>query len=123
MTRPLTTDGRGPTVELQESVLVLPSETITDCSKYMAPFAGTLTVTGQPIVVSEAPTSLVPVILWTRARPSARNCTSQALAVGSFHAVPPASAASLMSRRDWVKWLKSIGVGNLAWNDGVVTES
>ena len=65
----------------------------------------------------------VSVTFQTRARPSARNWIIQALAEGSFHAVPPVVAASLMSRRDWVKWLKSIGVGNLSWNEGVVAAS
>ena len=103
--------------------MLLPSDTITDCSKYMAPFAGTLTVTGQLRVAIDWPGSDVPVTFQTRTRPSARNWIIQAFAVGSFHAVPAAVAASLMSRRDWVKWAKSIGVGNLSWNDGVVVAS
>ena len=44
VTRPFTIDGRGPVLAPHESVLVLPSDTITDCSKYMAPLAGTLIV-------------------------------------------------------------------------------
>ena len=112
---------RRPSVALHESVLVLPSDTITDCSKYMAPLAGTLTVCGAADRArAGGRRRTVAVIFHTRARPSARNWTIQALAVGSFQAVPPAVAASLMSRRDWVKWLKSIGVGNLSRKDGVV---
>ncbi len=123
VTRPLTTEGRGPSVALHESCRLLPSETITDCSKYMAPFAGTLIVCEQFERIDRVPESDVLVIFHMRARPSARNWTIQALTAGSLQAVPPAVAASLMSRRDRVNWLKSIGLGNLSRNDGVVVES
>ena len=63
------------------------------------------------------------VTFQTFIRPSARNWTIHASAEGSFHAVPPVVAASLMSSRDRVNWLKSIGVGNLSANEGVVVAS
>jgi hypothetical protein len=55
--------------------------------------------------------------------PLERNWTIHALTLASLYAVPLALAASLMSRRDWVNWAKSIGVGNLVENDGVVFAS